>query len=668
MRHRHLLLLPLEMLMSMTRRTAVDVAVLQTLEGRRLLSASVFDSEAVSARVIDAPIMVGQTVPAGYDSDGAPTEGTVQATPSTYGELHALPVPEFFGPQAIQTVEPQAAPLSETFQLNSRPGANQVIYLDFDGHTTTNTTWNFQGYGQTIVTPAFNSEGSDSSFTNNELTQIQNVWERVAEDFAPFDVNVTTQEPTQDYLRRSGSNDQEWGVRLVIGPNTFFSSAGGVAYVGSFNDTTDTPAFVFSPSLGNSTKNIAEATSHEAGHTLGLFHDGESPGDGDYYRGHDSGATGWAPIMGIGYGKQLTQWSKGEYTGATAFQDDLAIIAGNGNGFGYIADDYSDPIDTSGGFITQDVNGNFARDGLITTEFDQDTFAFTHGGGPLTVNVNVPGSIANLDAQLQLFRQNADGSFTAVSSSNPASSLNASISGSYTSGTYLARVDGLGKGNPFANSPSGYTDYGSIGQYRIFVDASPSDITAPVVTDMFLSSSSWSSSFLSSVDPTGGTGYAIVSNGQHVGGRTLPWSGLDTLTVKFSEEVLFGASGSSPLEAAVAGNAVGVASTYSYDAQTKTAVFTFNSSLTGGEATFGFSGGTTDFAGNELQASASARVLPGDANGDGVVSILDFAALRSAFSTTPVQSNYSVFTDYTGDGFVSILDFAVLRGNFSASA
>ena len=37
---------------------------------------------------------------------------------------------------------PLQAPLSETFKLHSRPSATKVIYLDFNGHTTSNTAWN----------------------------------------------------------------------------------------------------------------------------------------------------------------------------------------------------------------------------------------------------------------------------------------------------------------------------------------------------------------------------------------------------------------------------------------------------------------------------------------------------------------------------------------------
>ena len=158
------------------------------------------------------------------------------------------------------------------------------------------------------------------------------VWKRVAEDFAPFQLNVTTDEAI--YLAAPPATR----IRCIITPdNEWYGSAGGGAYVGSFTWTGDTPCWTFSDMLGNFSKNIAEATSHEIGHTLALRHDGRtSPSEG-YYYGHGSGATGWAPIMGVGYNRSLIQWSKGEYLAANNLENDLSIITGQ-NGFGYRPD------------------------------------------------------------------------------------------------------------------------------------------------------------------------------------------------------------------------------------------------------------------------------------------------------------------------------------------
>ncbi len=57
-------------------------------------------------------------------------------------------------------------------------------------------------------------------------------------------------------------------------------------------------------------------------------------------------------------------------------------------------------------------------------------------------------------------------------------------------------------------------------------------------------------------------------------------------------------------------------------------------------------------------------VLPGDANLDGTVSILDFAILRANFGSGNSAFNLG---DLNDDGVVSILDFAILRANFGTS-
>ena len=99
------------------------------------------------------------------------------------------------------------------------------------------------------------------------------------------------------------------------------------------------PALVFTKGVGTGAKNIAEAASHEAGHNVGLSHDGTA--SVGYYAGHGA----WAPIMGVGYSKAISQWSKGEYSGANNKEDDFAVIGQNG--LALRADDHGNGTDAT---------------------------------------------------------------------------------------------------------------------------------------------------------------------------------------------------------------------------------------------------------------------------------------------------------------------------------
>ena len=119
------------------------------------------------------------------------------------GELYYIDV--FPGEAFSANSGPQYGPYpySETFLLESLPGADKTIYLDFDGHVTTGTTWN-SAYGvSTINSPAYSIDGDGSTFNNQEMDRIQYVWEIVSEDFAPFNINVTTKDPGPAALSRS---------------------------------------------------------------------------------------------------------------------------------------------------------------------------------------------------------------------------------------------------------------------------------------------------------------------------------------------------------------------------------------------------------------------------------------------------------------------------------
>lgn len=367
-------------------------------------------------------------------------------------------------------------PDTDTFKLHSRPSATKVIYLDFDGYITTGTAWN-SATRPTITTPEFTLDGV-AGFSPAEHTAMQLAWQRVAESFSPFDVDVTTEDPGVEALRNTGGGDVNWGIRVAIGGDSngvLGISAGGVAFIGSFNWNSDTPTFVFPDSLARTEKYIADATSHEVGHTLGLVHDGLLPNTG-YYTGHGTGATGWAPIMGVGYSKSLVQWSKGEYPGADNSEDDLNKITTQ-NGFTYRVDDHGNNQGAATA-VTAAGNGDVSTAGVIEQNSDTDWFRFLASGD---VNLQIDPAVRSpmLDILAELYDSNGN----LVASSNPTNALNATITTNVPVGYYYLKIDGVGKA---ANGTDfGYSDYASLGQFTI--TGNVGDNFPPVVNDQTFS-------------------------------------------------------------------------------------------------------------------------------------------------------------------------------------
>lgn len=293
-------------------------------------------------------------------------------------------------PESADTpVEPSSAVqaasivLADTFKLHSKPGSQRVLYLDFNGHIATGTAWS----SGTINAGPFTLDTEVSTnFTSAEQERIQYIWQRVKEDYVPFDVDVTTEEPPADAITRSSSSDNLYGTRVVITSKNIgvCSGCGGVAYVGVFdygsNHAYYQPAWVFYDALGSGNeKYVAEAISHEAGHNLGLSHDGTSTVG--YYEGHGSGPTGWAPIMGVGYYKETVQWSKGEYLNANNKEDDVSIIPANGAALR--TDDFGGSPTNAGSLGGSGLAVN--QQGVIERPLDEDYFSFVAGTGAISL-------------------------------------------------------------------------------------------------------------------------------------------------------------------------------------------------------------------------------------------------------------------------------------------
>jgi hypothetical protein len=373
-----------------------------------------------------------------------------------------MPLPDALVFSDAQPPAEAQFPLSQTFELQSRPLATKRIYLDFTGHVTTGTAWNSRpGVPASLVTPAFSLDADYGTFSDSELSAIQEIWARVAEDFAPFDVDVTTLEPTAADLINSGGTDARWGMRVVIGGDgSWEPGAAGMAFLNGFGRQDLSPAFAFADQWWKQNFNLVSTViSHEVGHTLGLDHHG--------YRGSEyyDGRGDWGPLMGNPT-RLLTQWSSGDYGDATRpDQDDLAIITTRpGNGFGYRPDDHGNEIGTATEYVGADITG------VIERSDDMDLIRFFTASQ--IVATIAPASVG---ANLNILAEILDSSGSVIVTSDPQDSLGANFELTVTAGTYFLRVQGTGQGNP---ATDGYSRYGSLGQYSVSLTV---DAGAPTV-------------------------------------------------------------------------------------------------------------------------------------------------------------------------------------------
>lgn len=330
--------------------------------------------------------------------------------------------------------------------LNSYPAASATIYLDFDGEYVAGTGWNF--YGPIDAKPAGLSDAA-----------ISEIFARVSEDYRIFNINITTDSavyaaaPANQRMRMIVTITHEW-----------YSPAGGTSYTKSFSWGDGTPAWVFSKALLFDTKNIAEAISHEAGHTLGLLHqslyNGSCVKTAEYSTGQGTGEIGWAPIMGVGYSRNMTTWHTGTSARGCSFvQEDINVIAGPLNGFGLKTDDHGNSLDSATDIVITPVD--FQASGMINTYTDRDVFRFTLTS-PLNVrisaipqNVGLNNSGANVDIKVGLMSSLND----TIGKYNPMELLNAGVDTNLNSGTYYIVVDGVANEN--------LADYGSVGSYAL---------------------------------------------------------------------------------------------------------------------------------------------------------------------------------------------------------
>ena len=393
------------------------------------------------------------------------------------------------GPDTTPITSVPTYPLSETFRLHSRPTATRKIYLDFDGHTTSGTSWNLAWRdGADFTTPPF-SRDANPAFSNAEQAIVQEAFRRVAEHFAPWNVDVTTEEPGVEALRRTGPGDLNYGIRVVIGPDVNDTGAGGIAILNSFDAPVDVPCFTFT-GTGSDAAYIAGVTSHEVGHTVSLRHQGNLNGANpiarEYFGGHGTGALSWSPIMGNGL-RPVNQWARGEYQGANEFQDNLVAIANPVSGIPLAPDDHGNTRDTA----TFAPGLSTTAGGIISSPTDVDVFRINSGRGNLVIVPKVSLFAPNLRLQIRVL--NSEG--TVLGTYLGTGAVNNMAPRPITvvipaEGMHFIELDGVGNGTggipDGTGLTEGYSDYGSIGFYS-FTASWPDPVNKPPVADATLS-------------------------------------------------------------------------------------------------------------------------------------------------------------------------------------
>ena len=346
--------------------------------------------------------------------------------------------------------------------LHSRPSAGQKVYLNFVGCPSGGGG----GWANNAYSPAYDTDGDLNSFSSSEINKITEIWQRVSEDYAPFNLDVTTEAPASWVSKQA--------IEVCIGGSYslwYGNPSGGVAYLGSWSYTHGR-VWVFEDNLGNGDpKYTAEAVSHEAGHAVGLPHVPQLNASCGYVSAYDggygSGETGFAPIMGVGYYQNRSTWHNGTTpNGCPVDRDELATITSNGNTITYSSDDHGDTIGTATALNVSSTS--VTQSGVITTNSDADMFSFTTGAGTITLQADTVEPGPNLDIALRLL----DGSANVLASANPSSSLDAALSTTVAAGTYYLEVKNSGV-------------YGALGQYSVsgtIVVPSGGDSSPPTAT------------------------------------------------------------------------------------------------------------------------------------------------------------------------------------------
>lgn len=199
--------------------------------------------------------------------------------------------------------------------VHTESGEN-VILVDFNGQYVWGTSWNVNG---------------PFTCAPSKLSPLQRgvVFNGIKERYSTFNVLVDSNESA--YTNANPYRRMRLIVTPTCQPITGTCNAGGIAVGGSFIFGDNTPCFVFDSCLALNTQAITVAGAHEVGHTLGLRHQAVYDANcvliNQYNPGNGTGATSWAPLMGVAYNKSISTFTVGpDLTACTPWVNEYSVI------------------------------------------------------------------------------------------------------------------------------------------------------------------------------------------------------------------------------------------------------------------------------------------------------------------------------------------------------
>lgn len=269
--------------------------------------------------------------------------------------------------------------------LASNSGSDYILYLDFDGETVHSRAGDFWLGSSSVEIPAFDL--SSLGWQGREQEAIDAITEFIQEDYAPYDITITTEKPTSS----------EFTTIYIGGTNDWFRPGSNIIGLATYDPGNTDPSnfgFAFTEELGvyqqfcngdllKFSEYAANLISHEAAHTYGANHVSDTSALMNPY---------------LPYSPNTSMFGSGTIPGTTSTQDTQSLLGSN-LGYAQSSDDHGDDSQHA-----TTVNPTNTINALLERRDDVDAFAFTpNTTGIMTIDIDT-SDFGNLDSLLSVYQ------------------------------------------------------------------------------------------------------------------------------------------------------------------------------------------------------------------------------------------------------------------------